>query len=247
MSRLNKKFFAEQGVSIADPDILLKLKKFKLESPCRIGLVDLYREFEVGAYSYMHNGSLFNASIGRFCSIGKRFTTLQPNHPTDWISTHPFQYQALESIFRSPSESIVYDYEKFEQLKRGSSNKKIGCNIGNDVWIGSDVTILNGLTIGDGAIIGAGSLVTKNIEPYSIVGGNPAKVIKYRFDNHIVMELLEIKWWLYTLESLSGLPFDNPVRFIEKLREQKADNLLILNSPTLFTQETLASEKSFYE
>lgn len=233
-----KNFLIEQGLSIADPDILLKLKKFKLESPCRIGSVELYREFEVGAYTYMHNGSLFNTSIGRFCSIGKRLVTLQPNHPIDWVSTHPFQYQALETIFNSLKGVNNYHYAKFEKKP---PHKKVGCVIGNDVWIGSDVTILNGLSIGDGAIIGAGSVVTKNIDPYAIVAGNPARVIKYRFEKDVVREFLEIKWWLYTLETLSELPFNDPLTFIKEFKEKKASNMLVLNIPAVITDATISS------
>jgi tetrahydrodipicolinate N-succinyltransferase len=90
------------------------------------------------------------------------------NHRVDWISTYPFEKQI-------------------------GSNGDV--NVGNDVWIGHGVTIMSGINIGDGAVIAANSHVVRNVEPYSMVGGNPAKLIKYRFDKTIIDCLLELQWW----------------------------------------------------
>lgn len=108
--------------------------------------------------------------IGKFCSISDNVTIfLGGEHEVNTISSYPF--------------TLKNHYSKGDVI------------IGNDVWIGEYTTILSGVTIGDGAVIGANSLVTKDVEPYAIVGGSPAKFIKYRFDKEIIVKLLKLKWW----------------------------------------------------
>jgi len=120
--------------------------------------------------------------IGNFCSIAKNLKIyLGGNHRTDWVTTYPFGH-TYQNIFNS------YD-------GHGLPSTKGDVIIGNDVWIGDNVTIMSGVTIGDGVVIANNSHVVKNIEPYSLVGGNPAKLIKYRFSQEQISKLLEIKWW----------------------------------------------------
>lgn len=121
-------------------------------------------------------------NIGKFCSIASYVTVfLNANHRTDWVTTYPFGHINQDT------------FNKFNGNGHPTSN---GCvNIGNDVWIGQSATIMSGVNIGDGAIIAANSVVTKNVAPYSIVGGNPAKLIKYRFTTEQIAKLLEIQWW----------------------------------------------------
>ncbi len=116
--------------------------------------------------------------IGKFCSIAAGVKIFGgAEHRSDLVSTYPFR-----TIINN--DGINYD-----------ATSKGQTVVGNDVWIGTDAIILSGITIGDGAIIGAGALVTKNIEPYTIVGGNPAKLIRKRFSDEIIADLLLIKWW----------------------------------------------------
>lgn len=131
--------------------------------------------------------------IGKFCSIAINIVVmLDANHLYDRPSTFPFS--AFGWCPLTPENKCNY------------SNGNV--IIGNDVWIGSSSTINSGLTIGDGAIIATNSHVVKNIEPYSIVGGNPAQHIKYRFNDQIIKQLLEIKWWDLNDEQLKTiLPF----------------------------------------
>ena len=120
--------------------------------------------------------------IGKFCSIaGGVEVMLGGNHRIDWVSTFPFGHVSQQTF-------PTYNGE-------GHPITKGDVNIGNDVWIGDGATILSGITIGDGAIIATKSVVTKNVEPYSIVGGNPAKYIKHRFSKEIIEKLLEYRWW----------------------------------------------------
>jgi len=120
--------------------------------------------------------------VGNFCSIADNVKIyLGCNHRTDWVTTYPFGH-IHKNIFNN------YDGE-------GHSLTKGDVIIGNDVWIGENVTIMSGVNIGDGAIIANNSHIVKNVEPYSLVGGNPGKFIKYRFTSEQIEKLLEIKWW----------------------------------------------------
>lgn len=127
----------------------------------------------LGAYSYInYNSIIANSKIGRFCSIGPNCVIGLGEHPTKkFVSTSPFIYRD-----KYPLENIPVI-------------------IGNDVWIGANVTIANGAVIGDGAVIGANSFVKGNIEPFSIVGGAPAKLLGYRFNEKQRMKLMGLQWW----------------------------------------------------
>ena len=129
-----------------------------------------------------HWGEDAKLKIGSFCSISDNVTIyLGGGHRTDWVTTYPFGH-INKTIFN-----------KFSGVGHPKTNGDVV--IGNDVWIASNVTIMSGIKIGDGAVIAANSHVVKDVEPYSIVGGNPAKLIKYRFPQEQISKLLEICWW----------------------------------------------------
>ncbi len=139
----------------------------------------------VKSWKYV-NGSY---CVGKFCSIADNITLfLGGNHRVDWITTFP--PDRLLKIF--PDGDKITD--------QVATNGNI--TIGNDVWIGSHATILSGVTIGDGACVGAYALVTKDVPPYAIVGGNPAKIIRYRFDEKTIAALLKIAWWNWPIEKI---------------------------------------------
>lgn len=138
---------------------------------------------QIGDYTYVGgNNKIQNAVIGKFCSIGTEVRIGLGIHPTNLKSTYPGFYTNPE-YYRVEK---LYDYN-------GEEYKQV--NIGNDVWIGARATILDGVKIGDGAIVAAGAVVAKDVPPYAIVGGVPAKVIKYRFDENRIEELLAEQWW----------------------------------------------------
>ncbi|AXH08857.1 type B chloramphenicol O-acetyltransferase [Malaciobacter halophilus] len=137
---------------------------------------------ECARYLMPNRDDVDKLRIGKFCSIGSGASFIMAGnqgHNAKWISTFPFFYQ---------------DNELF--LKAKDAFTKAGDTvIGNDVWIGSEAMIMPGVNIGHGAIVGSKALVTKDVEPYSVVGGNPAKEIKKRFSKEDINILLEIKWW----------------------------------------------------
>jgi acetyltransferase-like isoleucine patch superfamily enzyme len=136
----------------------------------------------IDSHSYCNNNTIINnAEIGKFSSIGSEVVIGVGTHPTDFVTTHPAFY-ANNKAFNTFSDKMYFD--------------EIGkIEIGNDVWIGSKCTILNNINIGDGAIIAYGAVVTKDVLPYSIVGGVPAKHLKFRFEQSVIQELQKIKWW----------------------------------------------------
>jgi len=132
--------------------------------------------------------------IGSYCSIGSGAVFMMAGnqgHRKDWVSTFPFYFQA--NIFKDAQNGF----------------EKMGDTIiGNDVWIGSEAMIMSGVTIGDGAIIAARAIVTKDVEPYTIVGGNPAVVIKKRFTENEIIQLQNMKWWTWEEEKVKkSMPF----------------------------------------
>jgi acetyltransferase-like isoleucine patch superfamily enzyme len=122
--------------------------------------------------------------VGNFCSIADNVRIfLGGNHRTEWVTTYPFGHIHTDTFNGYNGD--------------GHPSTKGNVLIGNDVWIGGNVTIMSGVTIGDGAVIANNSHVVKDVEPYSLIGGNPAKLIKYRFTQEQIDKLLEIKWWYW--------------------------------------------------
>lgn len=144
----------------------------------------LLKMVDIGDYSYVNDRSFIcNAKIGKYVSIGPEVMIGLGKHPsTGFVSSHPVFYSV-----RGQVKTTFVDKEYFEETAKTI--------IGNDVWIGARAIIMDGVTIGDGAIVGAGAVVTKDVEPYSIVGGVPAKKIKYRFTEKECDFLLQFKWW----------------------------------------------------
>ena len=146
--------------------------------------------FSMGAFSYTHSNLPLDTNVGRYCSIAANVTIFGPEHPTKRISTSSFTYDQEFDIFPFRKENNF-------QVKRYSKGDEKPTSIGNDVWIGLGASIKKGISIADGAIVGANAVVTKDVPPYAVVVGNPAKIIKYRFSSQIIEKLLEIKWWEY--------------------------------------------------
>lgn len=130
--------------------------------------------------------------IGSFCSIGSGAAFIMAGnqgHRHDWISSFPFYWMAEVPAFAGAANGY-----------RPSGDTVIG----NDVWIGSEAVIMPGVKVGDGAVIGTRALVTRDVEPYTIVGGNPARPIRKRFDDRQIAELLEMRWWEWGEDALHG-------------------------------------------
>jgi|LakMenEpi03Aug12_release.lakeMendotaPanAssembly.Ray.scaffolds.fasta_scaffold194152_1 acetyltransferase-like isoleucine patch superfamily enzyme len=162
------------------------------EKNCAIGENCKVTNSIIGKYTYITEGArISHAKIGKFCSIGPNLRIGMASHPIKkFVSTSPIFYLKYTNLKNSFTK-----IDKIETHKFTDKSKYFFVEIGNDVWIGANVNILDGVKIGHGAIIGANSLVTKNIPPYSVAFGVPAKIIKLRFAKSQIKKLLVLKWW----------------------------------------------------
>jgi len=173
---------------------------------------------KIGAYTYIRNDCRLSpgtSSIGRYCSIAPDVTIGDGDHPIDWFSTHPFQW----------GETHLLPKERQEELRREIPVKR-KIKIGHDVWIGSSAIVTRGVHIGNGAIIAAGAVVTKDVPPYAIVGGVPAKIIKFRFSDEIIERFRKLRWWQYDLPQVKDLDFSNVNICLDKLEKMKSESIL---------------------
>ncbi|KLO22763.1 CatB-related O-acetyltransferase [Marinitoga sp. 1155] len=161
----------------------------------------------IGDYTFINDDVRieFTKYIGKFCSIS--------HHVLIGLGKHPIQFLSTNSIFYSKKKGYIKE-DIYDTLKESGLTK-----IGNDVWIGAGSLIMSGITIGDGAIIAAGSVVTRDIPPYAIVGGVPAKILKYRFEKDIIDELVESKWWNVDIDILikNYKYITNPKIFLKRI------------------------------
>jgi acetyltransferase-like isoleucine patch superfamily enzyme len=166
--------------------------KSKFEGMNKINRNVVFIDSYLGRGSYINNSSFFTrTSIGGFCSIGSNVKIITGDHPLERnISTHPSFYS-----LRNQAGFTFSNSQLFTEVKYADTKNQYCIIIENDVWIGSNVLLLSGVTIKTGAVIAAGSVVTKDVEPYTIVGGIPAKKIKSRFSDDEINYLLQSRWW----------------------------------------------------
>lgn len=190
--------------------------RVRFESPVYLTETSITSNVQIGAYTYFGAGCRIGtlAKIGRFCSIAPSVTIGLGNHPTEYLSTHPLFFRSAGMFQAWPKPDIGID--------RPPEVTKTSPIIGNDVWIGANSVIGRGVTIGDGAIIGAGSVVLKDVAPYAIVAGAPARLIRYRCSEERVEELKKLQWWRYPLEVMKDIPVNNLEQCIPILREKLA-------------------------
>jgi len=170
-----------------------------------------------GRYFAMNRDSFVaNATVGSFTSIGAR-TSLNPfNHPHEWLSSHEFQWH--KNAFKWVDE--YQEFCRIDYWKTPGANEKI--TIGNDVWAGHNANVLGGVSVGDGAVLGAGSVVTKDVPPFAVVVGVPARVTRFRFSEQQIDRLMRVRWWDLPLSQMSGLPFDDKEDCLEQLERIRA-------------------------
>lgn len=175
----------------------------KIDKTAKVYSGTEFYDSSIGRHSYVgYDCEIHNCEIGAFCSIANGLIVGGAEHPMDWLSTSPVFHNVGGGTGKHLSHLPVPDVKR--------------TTIGNDVWIGSRVIIMQGLSIGTGAILGAGSVVTKDVPPYSIVAGNPARIIRYRFENDVIQQLLNSRWWEMDDNTLSKYAnyLSNPKKFL---------------------------------
>jgi acetyltransferase-like isoleucine patch superfamily enzyme len=208
-----KRKLEPQGFSFAFKDSFEISENARFEAPCQVNTTPAGIDF-LGAYSYINGpGRFSDVSIGRYCSLAIGISCGYPEHPTDWLSTTSLLYSGAKWAFAAGR----WPLQEHTPVRPTT--------IGNDVWIGVHAFIRSGVSVGDGAVIGAHAVVTKDVEPYAVVAGNPARQIRKRFSEDTIVALQAVKWWEFSLHDLRECPFkdiDRSIAFVTEMRAQGA-------------------------
>ncbi|EKO3980632.1 CatB-related O-acetyltransferase, partial [Vibrio fluvialis] len=187
------------------PDILDISDDIEIEPSC--AFLNTNTLHSMGRLSYSHANLPANTIVGRFCSIANSVSVMGINHPMDRFSTSSITYDDSFAIFGDFFKSNNLKFNPVDSLCIDKGRVKIG----HDVWIGEAALIARGVSIGTGAIIAARAVVTKDIPPYSIVAGIPAKIIKYRFSKEVIDRLLYSEWWNKEVEFFNNVLADDEI------------------------------------
>ncbi|WP_176597183.1 MULTISPECIES: CatB-related O-acetyltransferase [Sphingobium] len=195
----------------------------EFESPVKVD--GFLGKTTLGAFTYIQKGSFFiDTDVGRFCSIAMNVSTGAGEHPVDWLSSHPFVNDPNDV-----AAGLSNCYPEYREWLTGAPTRVTNrggerVTIGNDVWIGEGAFVRRGVTIGTGAIVAAHAVVTKDVAPFSIVGGNPAKHIRYRIAEGLIDEVLQSQWWEFDLRPIiAGIDFSDVRASVAKINEARAD------------------------
>lgn len=172
----------------------------------------------MGAFSYSHSAVQTGMVIGRYCAISWGLVVTGPRHPYEWATVSNITYDR--------HASNIADYLKERpnsiRFRDGRVFEKPMPIVGNDVWIGQNVTLNRGVRIGHGAVVAAYSVVTRDVPPYAIVGGNPAEIIKYRFPERVKNDLLDLQWWNYEPADFMTMDITDIDSFVAEFGDAKA-------------------------
>ncbi len=186
----NPKAIPKLSETVIDPDV--SLRESQIGKCCEVLAASAIEYSSIGDYSYLgKNCTVADTEIGRFCAIAASVRIGAPNHPVDRPSLHRFTYCPEYYSADAQRDRVFF-----------SDRRRDRVIIGNDVWIGHGVIVLPGVTVGDGAVLAAGAVVSRDVAPYTIVGGVPARPIRERFPRHIAERLIRIAWWNWPFEAI---------------------------------------------
>lgn len=187
----------------------------------------------MGAFSYALSALRPHVEVGRYNSIASGVEFIDSEHPTDWVSSSPFSYspyglQGVADYLRARGETSFI-------LHPAAAFQAGPVVLGHDVWVGQGAMFSGGVTVGDGAIVAARALVTRDVPPYAIVAGAPARVIRMRFPDPLIERLRALEWWRFGPELLQPLDVRNPEQFAERLETRLAEDPPEPFAPDLLT------------
>lgn len=182
-------------------------EKTVIEDPIHVGAGCAVMADRIGRYCFINNNTCIfdGVRIGRFVSFARNCQIGGAEHPIHHLTTSFFRI----SRHWFPDDPTAQTADLVPITRVPNRQRGTNIEIGNDVWFGASCLVLKGVTIGSGAVIGAGAVVTKDIPPYAIVAGNPAKVVKYRFDEETIARLLAAKWWDRDIDLIKTLPLQD--------------------------------------
>ncbi|MBN8902581.1 MAG: CatB-related O-acetyltransferase [Rhodospirillales bacterium] len=202
------------GATKMHPEIVLEAP-----SSCA-GFINLQLKFAVGAYTYFNGGLFSYFSIGRYCSVAADVWVGQFEHPVDYSSTSTV---CLDPNFLGWLDHYTARHKRPENFCLAKFNSRPFTTIGNDVWIGGKAILRAGVKIGDGAVVGAGAVVVRDVPPYAVVGGVPARILRYRFSEKILERLFQIQWWDYHVFPFLDVPISNIEKWLDSVEQKIAD------------------------
>jgi acetyltransferase-like isoleucine patch superfamily enzyme len=190
----------------------------------------------LGAFTYSHSALPRSASVGRYCSIAAGVSWMADAHPMEWASMSPFSFdpqplQGLRAWFADHPAPRMLSFD----------HRPAPVSVGHDVWIGEQAMIKGGVSIGDGAVVGARAVVTRDVPPYAIVAGVPARVVRMRFPEELAARLRALAWWRFAPDLLAGLAVDRPEAFVDELEARIADGAAPLDLVPLTGAEIAAT------
>ncbi len=219
---------------LVPPQVHALHAEIALEPPCDVAAeVNLGEKFRIGAFTSLNGGFIKDVSIGRYCSFARDVQIGHGAHPTSWLSVSPLQYNT--GNYRNWPEQAAALSGGADRIAPVPFQWWAHTTIGNDVWLGNHVIVKDGVTIGDGAVVGAGSVVTRDVPPYAIVAGSPAKLIRFRFPDRVIERLLALQWWRYKMADFGPTPFADIEGAISHIEACIADGSIRPYEPQVVT------------
>lgn len=201
---------------------------FSFEAPARVSNAG-FHSAGIGAFSYTTDGHVYATQIGRYCSIARAINIGQTDHPMDWLSTSPVQFRSAFRIATGDEFAFKAEYDAdgptAELEQKAHLAVRARTTIGHDVWIGHGAIVIAGVNVGHGAVIGAGAVVTKDVEPYAVVGGTPARVIKKRFEDAVIERLLASAWWEFAPWQMRHIDFSDISVALDAIDRMRAEGV----------------------
>jgi acetyltransferase-like isoleucine patch superfamily enzyme len=220
------------GVGAVPPGVREVDDGIYCEAPVAIGGANIWAApATIGAFTYFcPTGTFHHADIGRYCSVADGVQIGMTRHPHDWLTSSPISYMEF-GRFQAHFEETWPGWER--AMPQHDYDLRPKTTIGNDVWIGTQAWIKDGVTVGDGAIIAAHAVVTHDVPPYAIVGGSPARIIRYRFPDAMIDRLLAVQWWRFNILEFGGFDVRDVATCIGDLEDSIAADVLIPYEPGL--------------